>query len=129
VTDVCPPRLYQSALADFMREGHYARHIRKMKTLYGERRSALVEAIHTEFGSTLPVIGGEAGMHLVVMLPKDSNDQEISRRAAEQNLWLLPLSAAYLERDPPRGLVLGFASTTAAEMPNAVRRLRSVMTP
>jgi GntR family transcriptional regulator / MocR family aminotransferase len=129
VTDVCPPRLYQSALADFMREGHYARHIRKMKTLYGERRSALVEAIHTEFGSTLPVIGGEAGMHLVVMLPKDSDDQEISRRAAEQNLWLLPLSAAYLEKDSPRGLVLGFASTTAAEMPNAVRRLRSIMTP
>jgi GntR family transcriptional regulator/MocR family aminotransferase len=129
VIDVCPPRLYQAALADFMREGYYARHIRKMRQLYSERRSALMEALRTEFGSLLQVVGGEAGMHLVVILPKGLRDQQIAKRAADQNLRLLPLSHAYLGKNSRQGLVLGFASTTVSEMPSAVRRLRSLLTP
>jgi len=129
VVDVCPPRLYQAVLADFIREGHYARHIRKMRLLYSERRSALVKAIRSEFGSQLPVVGAEAGMHLVVMLPEGSNDREIAARAAEQKLWLWPLSSAYLGGNPLPGFVLGFGSTTAAQMPRAVRRMRSLVMP
>jgi GntR family transcriptional regulator/MocR family aminotransferase len=127
VIDVCPPQLYQAVLADFMREGHYARHIRKMRMLYSERRSALVEAIRSEFGSRLEVTGGAAGMHLAVMLPDGLNDVEIAARAARQNLWLWPLSPAYLGDNPRQGFILGFGSTTAAEMPRAVKRMRSVI--
>ena len=127
VIDVCPPQLYQAVLADFMREGHYARHIRKMRALYGERRSALVEAIRSEFGSRLQVMGGEAGMHLAVLLPDIADDREIAARAAEKKLWLWPLSPSYLGEKPRQGFVLGFGSTTAEEMPRAVRRMKAVL--
>ena len=49
--DVAPPSFYQAVLTDFMNEGHFARHIRRMRILYGERRAALVEALRKEFGS------------------------------------------------------------------------------
>jgi GntR family transcriptional regulator / MocR family aminotransferase len=126
--DICPPLLHQTVIADFINEGHFARHIRKTRLLYAERRNALVEAIRSEFGSKLEVVGGEAGMHLVVTLPKGMLDREISLRAARQRLWLWPLSSAYLGKPSRQGFILGFGSTDAAEMPHAVRRLREVLT-
>lgn len=126
--DLFPPHMYQAVLTDFINEGHFSRHIRKTRLLYSERRSALVEAIRSEFGSRLEIGGGEAGMHLVVTLPKGLRDREISERAVGQNLWLWPLSACYLGKASRQGFILGFGSTAAAEMPSAVRRLRNVLT-
>ena len=127
--DLCPPHLYQEVLTDFMNEGHFSRHIRKTRLLYGQRRTALVDAIRSEFGAQLEVVGAEAGMHLVVTLPEGLRDQEISVRAARQSLWLWPLSPSYLGLGARQGFILGFGSTKAAEMPRAVRRLRNVLTP
>lgn len=126
-SDLCPPQLYQSVLADFIARGHFARHIRKTRLLYRERRSALVEAIRAEFGSQLEILGAEAGMHLVVQLSDGVSDREISERAAKGNLWLWPLSTAYAGRRPKQGFILGFGSTKAAEMRQAVSRLREAL--
>lgn len=128
VMDIFPPHLYQAALADFINEGHFSRHIRKTRLLYSERRSALVEAIGGEFGSISEVVGGEAGMHLVLKLPDWLRDVEISRRAADQQLWLWPLSPSYLGKVSQQGFILGFAGTPAAEMSRAVARLRTIVT-
>jgi GntR family transcriptional regulator / MocR family aminotransferase len=126
--DLGPPYFYQAVLTDFMNEGHFARHIRRMRMLYGQRRAALVDGLQKELGSTLEVLGSEAGLHLAVALPKGVRDQEVVARAAAQKLWTFPLSPAYLGKNARQGLVLGFGSTTAAEMPNAVRRLKRVLT-
>ncbi len=126
-TDLCPPHLYQAALADFIREGHFARHIRKTRPLYAERRSALVGALQKEFGSSLEMVGGEAGMHLVAMLRDGLDDCQVAARAAEQKLWLWPLSPAYMGAASRQGLILGFGSTKASEMPRAVKRLCGVL--
>jgi GntR family transcriptional regulator/MocR family aminotransferase len=125
--DLGPPRLSQEVLADFIEEGHFARHIRKTRLLYGERRSALVGAIRSEFGSGLEVLGSEAGMHLTVTLPPGARDREVSARAAAEHLWLWPLSPAYLGATVRQGFILGFGSTKAADMPQAVQRLRDVL--
>jgi GntR family transcriptional regulator / MocR family aminotransferase len=125
--DLFPPYLYQAVLMDFMNEGHFARHVRKTRLLYSQRRAALVDAIRSEFGPRLEVIGEEAGMHLVVTLPPGLKDREISARAASQNLWLWPLSTAYLGEPARQGFILGFGSTKAEDMPAAVRRLRDVL--
>jgi GntR family transcriptional regulator/MocR family aminotransferase len=122
--DIGPPYLYQAVLTDFMTEGHFARHIRRMRLLYAERRTALVESLEKEFGSSLGVHGSEAGMHLAVTLPNGFHDVEIAERAARENLWLVPLSSAYLGKAAIRqGFVLGFGSTRATEVPRAVGRL------
>jgi GntR family transcriptional regulator / MocR family aminotransferase len=125
--DLGPPHLYQAVLADFIGEGHFARHIRRMRILYNERRIALVESLAKEFGAALEILGAEAGMHLVVTLPKGSHDTEIAERAAGEKLWLTPLSPSYLGAHPRQGFILGFGGTPAAEMPRAVRRFKHVL--
>jgi GntR family transcriptional regulator / MocR family aminotransferase len=126
--DLGPPSFYQDVLADFIGEGHFARHIRRMRSLYRERRTALVDSIGKELGSSIEVLGDEAGMHLTVTLPSGSRDVEIAERAARQNLWLWPLSPFYLGEVSRPGFILGFGSATVAEIPRAVRKLRNLLT-
>jgi GntR family transcriptional regulator/MocR family aminotransferase len=125
--DVSPPYLYQAVLNDFMREGHFARHIRRMRVLYGERRTTLVESIAKEFGSALEVLGSQAGMHLAVTLPKGFRDQGLATSAARKGLWLYPLSPAYVGENSRQGFILGFGNTPATGIPQAVRQMKSVL--
>lgn len=127
--DIFPPYLSQEIVTDFMLEGHFARHIRRMRTLYNQRRTALVESIRKEFGEALEVHGAEAGMHLVATLPPGADDVDLGTRAAGKELWLWPLSRAYIGSSPRHGFVLGFGSTPAAQIPAAVRRMREVLAP
>jgi GntR family transcriptional regulator / MocR family aminotransferase len=125
--DIFPPYLYQEVLTDFMRDGHFARHIRKMRALYNERRAKLVDSIREVFGDRLEVQGAEAGMHMTVTLPQGFNDVEIATRAAKEKLWLWPLSTTYLSETPRHGFILGFGSTQADRIPQEVLRLRNVV--
>ena len=130
--DLCPSHLYQAALADFISGGHFTRHVRKTRQLYADRRDALTQALRKEFGSEIErsemeILGAEAGMHLVVTLPPGLSDQKISARAAQEGLWLWPLSAAYAGTNARQGFILGFGGTKADEMLHQVRRLRKAM--
>jgi GntR family transcriptional regulator / MocR family aminotransferase len=126
--DIGPPTFYQEVLANFISEGHFGRHIRRMRVLYRERRSALVAGISKELGGMVEVLGTEAGMHLAVILSKGSrSDLEIAERAARQNLWLWPLSSAYLGETPRPGFILGFGSTAVRDIPPALRTLRQLL--
>jgi GntR family transcriptional regulator/MocR family aminotransferase len=127
-SDIFPPTFSLAVLADFIAEGHFARHLRRMRLIYRERRTALVEAIQAEL-STLCVLGGEAGLHLVATLPKGSRDRPISLRAARDGLWAMPLSSCYLGAPSQQGLVLGFGGTTVAQMRSAVLALRGAIQP
>ena len=121
--DLCPPHLYQSVLTDFIAEGHFARHIRKTRLLYSERRSVLVDALRQELGSEVEILGAQAGMHLVITLPPGLTDRELSTRGAKENLSLWPLSRSYSGKKVRQGFILGFGSTKASEMPAAAHRL------
>lgn len=129
--DIFPSFLFQEVLTDFMREGHFARHIRRMRSLYKARRTALVECLHAEFGDFLQIHGSEAGMHLTVTLPESfkgsASDTEIATRAAKDKLWLWPLSHCYSNGKSRQGFLLGFGNTPEDQMPNAVRRLRQAL--
>jgi GntR family transcriptional regulator/MocR family aminotransferase len=125
--DIFSSNLYQQVLSDFINEGHFERHIRRMRMIYRERRNALVDAIRKDLAEDLKVVGGDAGLHLTVMLKKPSSDVAISARAALQNLWLWPLSICYLSSAPRQGFVLGFGGIPVQQMPSAVRRLRAVL--
>jgi GntR family transcriptional regulator/MocR family aminotransferase len=126
-TDLGPPGFFQSVLEDFVSEGHFARHIRRMRTLYADRRRVLIDSICKELGLEMDVTGGQAGMHLSLALPKGIRDREIVARAAKQNLWLVPLSSCYLREASRQGFILGFGSATTQEIPGAVRKLGNLL--
>jgi GntR family transcriptional regulator/MocR family aminotransferase len=126
-TDIFPPYLYQEVLADFMELGHLGRYIRKMRRIYGERRSALVESIQAEFGNFFTVHGSAAGMQVPVTLPEGFNDTEIAARAAADKLILWPLSRYYSSKNARHGFVLGFGSTPTEHIASAVKRLQALI--
>ena len=127
VMDLSPPRFYQEVLSDFIREGHFARHIRRMRVHYGELRTALVANLSRELGPLVEVLGDEAGMHVAVTLQNGSHDLEIAERAARLNLSLWPLSPSYMGEASRSGFILGFGGTSLTEIPNAVRKLRNLL--
>jgi len=125
--DICPPSLVQNALAELLREGHFARHVRKMRALYAERRSVLVAALQKQFGDRLELLGDQAGMHLVAAFRDEVDDRLLAETAARQGLWAMPLSSCYLGPPARRGLVLGYGGTETALIPTGVRHLQAVL--
>jgi GntR family transcriptional regulator / MocR family aminotransferase len=125
--DIFPPTFAQAVLADFIAEGHFARHLRRTRALYRERRGALVDALRAQLGGRLKVLGDEAGMHLVAGLPGAPDDREVSVRAARGGLWVMPLSSCYVGRAARRGFVLGFGATSVPEIVAGVSRLRTAL--
>ena len=125
--DLFPATLYQAALAEFVRDGHFARHLRRMRRVYAARRRALEEAISRELGPDAPVVGDQTGYHLVVLLPAHCHDVEIATAAARAGISVVPLSSCYVGRRSRAGLVLGFGSTQPREMRAALRQLDGII--
>jgi GntR family transcriptional regulator/MocR family aminotransferase len=125
--DLCPSPTNQAVLTEFIREGHFARHIRKMRQLYGERRQVLVKEIERQLGSSCTMMGGEAGLHLTLLINGAMSDQEIAAKAAAKNLWLHALSPLYSSKVPRQGFVLGFGNTGVSEIPGAIHLLRELL--
>jgi len=126
VMDLGPPTLPQIALADFIAEGHFARHIRRMRSHYGELRRILADSLRKTLAETLTVVGDEAGLHMTAMLEAGSNDEEAARRAVEHRLSVWPLSRLY-QKNRRQGFILGFGGTTSEGIPQAVRRLSHLL--
>jgi GntR family transcriptional regulator/MocR family aminotransferase len=128
VLDIFPAYLYQEVLADFIDEGHFTRHIRKMRQVYSEKRTALVQSLREELGDLVEVHGTEAGMHLAITLPDRLNDLQIAVKGAQQRLWLWPLSPSYALEPRRQGFVLGFGSTPLEQIPRYVSQLKRILT-
>jgi GntR family transcriptional regulator/MocR family aminotransferase len=125
--DIFSSTLYQAVLTDFIQEGHFARHIRRMRMLYMERRTALVKAIRIEMEDMLDVIGAEAGMHLVALLPQGTNDVTISREAAQKGISAIPLSTCYLKPPTRGGLILGYGGANVPQIHDGISKLRMIV--
>jgi GntR family transcriptional regulator/MocR family aminotransferase len=123
VLDGHSPTPYQAVLADFIAEGHFARHIRKMRSLYAERQSALVEAAHRELKGVIEIDRSDGGMHVVGWLPPGVNDRSASHTAGTHGVYASPLSACALGRLTRGGLLLGFAAFSPKQICEAVARL------
>ncbi len=126
-TDMFSPTFHQAVLTTFIREGHFARHIRRMRLLCRERRRALVEELSSELGDTLRVLGDQAGMYLTAALLGRWRDRDISEGAALAGLMAAPLSESYVGNRARQGLILGYGGTSVAEIAPAVRALRDVI--
>jgi GntR family transcriptional regulator / MocR family aminotransferase len=123
-TDTFTATLQQAALCDFIREGHFARHLRRMRQLYGERYAALTQAIRKELPDILEVVGSETGMHLTALLPAGVDDVALTRRAAAAGISVRPLSICYLKAPKRGGLILGYGGATPEQIRAGVQVLK-----
>ena len=87
----------------------------------------LVEQLKSTFGGMLEVRGAEAGMHLAVTFPTERDDVAIATKAAEQGLWLWPISGSYVTKNVRKGFVLGYGNIAAQAMPGAVEKMKAAI--
>jgi len=127
--DRSPPLLEQLVLARFLEEGHFARHVRRMRGLYAARRAALLGALRAHMGDIFEVIPSETGLQLAGWLPEGVDDLAFAEALREQGLGARPLSHYALEPLPRGGLNLGFGGADESELENAVVRMRAAYKP
>jgi GntR family transcriptional regulator/MocR family aminotransferase len=121
------PLIDQAVLADFICEGHFARHIRRMRALYAHRRAAFMEAAKNELDGLLEIPPQDNGMHTVGWLPPGVDDAAASRSALQYGVEAPPLSAFATERLPRGGLLLGYTGYGTREIREGVRRLAQAL--
>jgi GntR family transcriptional regulator/MocR family aminotransferase len=125
--DVQSPIIPQAVLAEFIQGGYFARHLRRMRTLYGGRMMGLVETAEKHLNGRLEIETAEAGMHTIGWLPEGIDDVAAFHAAVEHDVEVTPLSHYYLGRCPRPGLVMGFTATPEAEvLPGVLRLLKAL---
>jgi GntR family transcriptional regulator/MocR family aminotransferase len=127
VADRHSPVPDQAVMAAFISEGHFARHIRRMRTLYRERQEALLDAARDELDGILDVRPATSGMHLVGWLPEGVDDVEASRAAAREGVDTAALSRYALEPLRRAGLLLGYAAFHEDQLRDGVCRLAAAL--
>ena len=125
--DVFPSTLYQLVLADFIREGHFARHLRRMRLVYASRREALLAGLERHCADHLTVHNADAGLHLVTLLPRGTNDRDVLAAMTARKLTAMPLSACYQGASARPGLLLGFGGFDERRISQATRTLGEVL--
>jgi GntR family transcriptional regulator/MocR family aminotransferase len=127
LTDSHSPSIDQAALTDFIEEGHFVRHLRKMRALYAERQAVLVSAARNELTGLLEVPADEAGTHLIGWLPDGVSAGDVSQRALAQGVITNPLSAFSANKLAREGLILGYTAFAPGQIRNGVKRLAKIL--
>jgi GntR family transcriptional regulator/MocR family aminotransferase len=116
------PILEQRALATFITDGGFERHLRRMRILYRARRAALLAALRYYIGDDVEVIGDRAGMHLVARLPV-GDSRAFAARALEAGVALMSTGAHHLHASVPGEFIFGFAEHDESTMDDGIARL------
>src|SRR4029078_11327646 len=86
------PMLLQAALADFIEDGHFARHLRRMRKTYGERAAALAYHVDKSARGLIRLRKPEAGLHSVAWVSPGADDKVVARLAAQKGVESRALS-------------------------------------
>jgi GntR family transcriptional regulator / MocR family aminotransferase len=122
------PLLEQAILCDFIAEGHFGRHIRRMREVYAERLSVLLEGARRHLDGLLDLIGVEAGLQMAGWLRKGIDEGRVTAAAARRDVDVTPLSTYVrtgrrVANGARPGLQLGFAAVDPEEIRRGVREL------
>ncbi|MDE1172597.1 MAG: PLP-dependent aminotransferase family protein [Parvibaculaceae bacterium] len=127
LTGQTPATLHQAALADFITQGHFGAHVRRMRALYAERRACLIDSIERYMSDWLQPVSGEGGLQLATKLVPELNDRLVSQRGREAQVVTTPLSNYCLEKPVHSGLHMGFAAVPPGDIERAAKRLGAVI--
>jgi GntR family transcriptional regulator / MocR family aminotransferase len=119
--------LAQAIMTDFILDGHFARHLKRMRAHYGERQAFLIDLLHRRLGGLVDVKPVESGMYMTAWLPPGWDDRAVAARLAALGVAALPLSALTLATTRPPALVLGYAGHGEREMTRAVDRMAEAL--
>lgn len=122
------PGLTQALVSAFMLEGHFARHIQRMRRLYAERRNATAAGLAKVFGPTLPIHPQPGGMHLLVQMQGHQTDRPLAQRMIEHGIYAHALSRWTTSAPCGAGLLMSFTNIESQERAEQLgRRILELM--
>jgi GntR family transcriptional regulator/MocR family aminotransferase len=120
--------LMQETLAAFISEGHLARHVRRMRAIYADRRSVLLDGLKTQFSSWLQPLPSSAGLHLTATANDVSLDVDaLVERARERDVGINSLARFHYGKPCTPGIVFGYGALDRRDIPEALTRLRAII--
>ena len=122
-----PPTLDQAILAEFIIEGHFGHHIRRMRQIYSERIDVLKTAVDKHLYGIVDVVQAGAGIRALGWLKTSKSDHDAAQQARKLGLEVTPLSMFTTKYEQPPALMLGFASCTPAELRRGVSVLATAL--
>lgn len=127
LTDRYGPMVEQAILCDFIAEGHFGRHLRRMRQIYGENLDLLMTESRREWGDRLVLQPAQAGLQTVGWLGNSREDVEFARAAQGCGVAVLPLSAWAMKWKKRNGIQVGFAAVGHEEIRRGVRALATLL--
>lgn len=121
------PLLTQAALADFLMEGHFARHLRRTRRLYAQRRDSFFAAFEQYLGPQMTLSRAETGIQQVARFRRPVDDRVVADAAGAEGINVSPLSMQFRHGRPDPGLVMGFAAVEEREQVRGFRVLAGVV--
>lgn len=125
--DVQTPTIQQAALNDFIREGHFSRHIRRTRQLYSSRRTHLLEQIEQHLGEWITPGIADSGMQMTGWLPDSISDKAVCAAGEQEGLDLVPVSRLYIGSPARSGLLLGYAAAREEDLTVGVKTLQRIL--
>ncbi len=121
------PLLEQAVLADFIADGHFGRHVRRMRQIYAERLTVLLESAQLQLAGLLEISNIEAGLQTAGWLRPGLGAERVAAAAAEKGVEVIPLSRFASGRISLNGLQIGFAAVDVREIRRGVRDLAAAL--
>jgi GntR family transcriptional regulator/MocR family aminotransferase len=121
------PTLDQAVLTEFINEGHFGRHVRKMRQVYSERSQLLTEEANRRLSGLLDVEHAQSGMCTVAWIKARVSETALTRRAEQLGLEVVPLSSFVSKYEQKPALFLGFAGCNANEIKRGVSVLEAIL--
>ena len=129
LSDRQSPGIQQAVMADFMTEGHFARHLRRMRTVYASRLATLMRAVREHASDLFEITEQEGGLNRVAWLPPGLSDTDAVAALQPEGFACLPVSEFRLRPGGRGGLVLGFGGMTEDVIENGIRRVAALLRP
>lgn len=121
------PILEQYALTDWIAEGHFTRHIRRMRQLYDSRRQALIQALKYYFGERVTILGANAGIHVMVKIATNLSDELAVAKAAAAGIGIIPARKYYLQPQRQGEFIFGYAQLEIPQIEAGIEKLARVL--
>jgi GntR family transcriptional regulator / MocR family aminotransferase len=121
------PTLDQAVLTEFINEGHFGRHVRKMREVYSDRSRLLAEEAHRHLSGLLEVEHAQSGMCTVAWIKTRVTEMGLKRRAEQMGLEVYPISSCAIEYEQKPALLLGFAGCNESEIKRGVSVLEAIL--
>jgi GntR family transcriptional regulator/MocR family aminotransferase len=104
------PQLTQAIVTAFITEGHFARHVQRMRKLYAERREATAAGLETVLGRHVRIDPQPGGMHLILRLQGRQSDRQLVARMLKEKLYAEALTDWTMDGRGASALLLNFTN-------------------